>query len=242
MTVCRRPVASWKPQRVGKSGLDRVATRKPVSKSPLRHAATRVNALVIVLSGRRSGGPSGGSFVRDLSFHSAQRDAGPSGSSCEVAGGHRHQHGDDETEQQRDDAHAEYGDDDDERQDRTDEHHVDAPPMPAEHCERGDCGGDDEDQRNEPVQTRRRLADDGRDGGPSARLGGDLRASSTTLWTTDRVITIATMPPRPSHSAARQRLRATRTVATSSTVVTMTNTHTARLASATSCWALSREA
>jgi hypothetical protein len=34
MTVCRRPVASWKPQGVGFSGLDRVGTRKTGVKVP----------------------------------------------------------------------------------------------------------------------------------------------------------------------------------------------------------------
>jgi hypothetical protein len=34
MTVCRRPVASWKQQSVGDSGLDRVATRKTGVKVP----------------------------------------------------------------------------------------------------------------------------------------------------------------------------------------------------------------
>jgi hypothetical protein len=34
MTVCRRPVASWKPQSVGNSGLDRVGTRKTGVKVP----------------------------------------------------------------------------------------------------------------------------------------------------------------------------------------------------------------
>jgi hypothetical protein len=34
MTVCRRPVASWKPHRVGDSGLDRVGTRKTGVKVP----------------------------------------------------------------------------------------------------------------------------------------------------------------------------------------------------------------
>jgi hypothetical protein len=37
MTVCRRPVASWKPQSVGHSGLVRVGTRKTGVKVPLRH-------------------------------------------------------------------------------------------------------------------------------------------------------------------------------------------------------------
>jgi hypothetical protein len=44
MTVCRRPVASWKPQSVGDSGLDRVATRKTGVKVPLRHAMTRAKS------------------------------------------------------------------------------------------------------------------------------------------------------------------------------------------------------
>jgi hypothetical protein len=34
MTVRRRPVASWKPQSVGDSGLDRVGTRKTGVKVP----------------------------------------------------------------------------------------------------------------------------------------------------------------------------------------------------------------
>jgi hypothetical protein len=34
MTVCRRAVASWKPQSVGFSGLDRVGTRKTGVKVP----------------------------------------------------------------------------------------------------------------------------------------------------------------------------------------------------------------
>jgi hypothetical protein len=34
MTVCRRPVTSWKPQGVGFSGLDRVGTRKTGVKVP----------------------------------------------------------------------------------------------------------------------------------------------------------------------------------------------------------------
>ena len=34
MTVNRRPVVSWKPQSVGKSGFDRVATRKRVQSPP----------------------------------------------------------------------------------------------------------------------------------------------------------------------------------------------------------------
>jgi hypothetical protein len=41
MTVCRRPVASWQPQSVGDSGLDRVGTRKTGVKVPLRQASPR---------------------------------------------------------------------------------------------------------------------------------------------------------------------------------------------------------
>ena len=55
-------------------------------------------------------------------------------------------------------------------------------------------------------------------------VGGDLRCLvDNAVHVSERVITIATMPPRPSHSAARQRLRATITVATSSAVVSTTN-------------------
>ena len=38
MTVCRRPVASWKPDNVGDSGLDRVGTENRCQKSRLRHS------------------------------------------------------------------------------------------------------------------------------------------------------------------------------------------------------------
>ena len=42
MTVCRRPVASWKPWRVGFSGLDRVGThRTPVKVPPPTRAFLR---------------------------------------------------------------------------------------------------------------------------------------------------------------------------------------------------------
>jgi hypothetical protein len=49
MTVCKRPVASWKPQSVGDSGLDRVGTRKTGVKVPpptpgFRVAAGRLTA------------------------------------------------------------------------------------------------------------------------------------------------------------------------------------------------------
>ena len=41
MTVCRRSVASWKPQRVGDPGLDRVATRENRCQSPPSDTSTR---------------------------------------------------------------------------------------------------------------------------------------------------------------------------------------------------------
>jgi hypothetical protein len=48
MTVCRRAVASWKPQSVGFSGLDRVGTRKTGVKVP---PPTRLKALVRAYAG-----------------------------------------------------------------------------------------------------------------------------------------------------------------------------------------------
>jgi hypothetical protein len=64
MIVYRRPVASWKPQSVGDSGLDRVEPEKPVSKSP---SDTDVFAKVLV---RGSRGP-----LERLSHHGLDRIA-----------------------------------------------------------------------------------------------------------------------------------------------------------------------
>jgi hypothetical protein len=109
--------------------------------------------------------------VRCIAIANATRPA-RSGSCVPADNGHKQRDG--QTEQAGEDADPEHADDHDEREHCPHDDEVGATPLATEQGDERGCGGGDEEEAGQPEQSGRGSADDGRDSGAAARLGGDV--------------------------------------------------------------------